>query len=424
MEKETVDLGKFPAGKNDVAKETALPEGALREALNVDIDNEGNIRLRQGFEKIYSGSNIRSLYKGYFAEGGMLRHLNADNTATDVVAVDSQNRIDYCEINDRTYCTDGENNWVLNGIQAEPLGIVEPLGVPNAQPVTGSLQAGRYLMTVAYRNVVTGETSGCPNASPGHVAQGTGVRFFNIPQPISADYETVVYMSDYDGNIMFEQVSVPFGVTEVVVSSIRVDTSSCTTLHLTQMPSGHFIEYYRGKMYIAQDNVLWYSKAMYYGACRKATNFFTFAKRITVLIAVDNGVFIVADRTYFLSFEKTAESNLVELSHDTAVEGTAISVSGMEFGLETELDVAFWMGSTGAMLGIPAGVQGAPLINLTDDTLALKDLTDAKGSSTYKEYNGIKQVVSSVEQSGVPGSSLAAQDSATLTIIRNGVEIQ
>jgi len=424
MIKETVDLGKFPAGKNTVAKETALPEGALREALNVDIDNAGNIRLREGFAKVYSGTNVRSLYKQYFAEEGMLKYLNKDHTATDVVAIDPQRRVAYCEINDRVYCTDGKSNWVLNGTQAEPLGIVEPIGVPNAQPIAGSLQAGRYLMTIAYRNIVTGETSGCPNTSPGSVPQNTGVRFFNIPQPISADYETVIYMSDYDGTVLFEQGSTLFGTTEFSVASLRTDLSSCSTLYLKQMPPGQFIEYYRGKMYVADDNVVWYSKAMYYGVCRKASNFFTFPSRVTVMVAVDNGVFIVADRTYFLSFEKTAESSMIELSHDTAVEGTAMSVAGMEFGLETELDVAFWMGSTGAMLGIPAGVQGAPLMNLTDDRLALKDLTDTKGSSTYREYNGIKQVVSSIEQSGVPGSLLSAQDSATLTIIRNGVEIQ
>ncbi|HFB07033.1 MAG TPA: hypothetical protein ENJ92_01170, partial [Chloroflexi bacterium] len=78
MIKDTIPLGKFPAGKNDVAKETALPEGALREALNVDIDDAGNIRLREGFEKVYSGTNVRSLHKRYFAEGDKLKYLNAD----------------------------------------------------------------------------------------------------------------------------------------------------------------------------------------------------------------------------------------------------------------------------------------------------------------------------------------------------------
>lgn len=57
---ETIDLGKFPLGKNNIAKETSLPEGSLRDAINVDIDNSGKPRLREGYKLLYSGINTGS----------------------------------------------------------------------------------------------------------------------------------------------------------------------------------------------------------------------------------------------------------------------------------------------------------------------------------------------------------------------------
>ena len=83
MIKETIDLGKFPLGMNNVSPDTDLPEGSLVSAINVDIDKEGNVFSRNGYEQIYSGE-VHSLYKRYFVEGSELKLLNPDNTATAV----------------------------------------------------------------------------------------------------------------------------------------------------------------------------------------------------------------------------------------------------------------------------------------------------------------------------------------------------
>ena len=70
----TTELQRFTAGKNNVAPDTDLPENSLVEALNVDLDEQGNAYRRSGYTKIYSGSDIHSLFERYFVENTYLKY--------------------------------------------------------------------------------------------------------------------------------------------------------------------------------------------------------------------------------------------------------------------------------------------------------------------------------------------------------------
>ena len=387
---DTVDLGKFPAGKNNVAKETSLPVNsknsyaALRDAINVDIDDSGNIRRREGYTLLYSGIDIDSLYKRYFREAGELKYLNDDNTATVIATVSGS--VNYTEINELIYWTDGSLNGIISVYVSKSLGIPTPQ-ITGQEPVGGDIQT-----TYTYRDQVTGEESG---AARGMV---------NATSFSKSGYDLIEWNTTGDDGRFYD-------------SSGRI----LETQFMNILPAGQIIEYYKGKMYVAQGSILWYSQPHRYGLVKTSENFFSFPSRITICIAVDAGLFVVADKTYFISFNKNEEATLSDPSEDKGVEGTGLVLMGSDLGLEDlgDTEVAYWFGEKGAMIGLPDGT----VQNLTKERLAVSDNTSQVGSSLFKEFNGIKQVLSAMPK-GDAVSKLQASDSATLTIYRDGVLVE
>lgn len=88
--------GPWPAGINNRLPGYSLPQDqyqrliALRNAVNVDLDHQGNARRRQGYTKIYSGFMPRDAFACdvgvFFIESNNLMRLNADNTVSFVDA--------------------------------------------------------------------------------------------------------------------------------------------------------------------------------------------------------------------------------------------------------------------------------------------------------------------------------------------------
>lgn len=46
---------KFPVGINNRDREYALPEGALREAVNLDVTRDGGLLSRKGLREVLTG---------------------------------------------------------------------------------------------------------------------------------------------------------------------------------------------------------------------------------------------------------------------------------------------------------------------------------------------------------------------------------
>ena len=410
---DTVDLGKFPLGKNNIAKETSLPEGSLRDAINVDVDDAGNTRLREGYELLYSGSGIGSLFERYFREGTELKHLNDDNTATTIGNVEGKVR--YTKVNDLIYYTDGYSNGVIHGMETTPLSIDTPKTFQVEHSSNGSLEPGLYLVTCAYISL-DGVISGAPITTEIKLFTTGGITV-TVPQP-TIPGKIIIYCTPFDSPTLYEQAILSYGINVYTINSIRKDNRTCATQFMESMPAGQIIEYYKGKLYIANDDVLWFSEPHRYGLTIPSKNFFYFPERITICIAVDSGIYIVADKTYFLTFSKTEEASIKEVSNKKAVEGTGLKVSGGFFKFEFESDLAYWFSEIGAVVGLPNG----QIHNLTEDVLAIPDNSSMVGTSLQREYNGINQIISTMPKGGEV-ASLQSTDTATLTVIRNGVVV-
>ena len=317
----TISLEAFIKGINNVAKETNLPEGFLREALNVDIDKEGVIRRRSGYTQVYSGTNCHSLYKNYFVEAGELKKLNDDYSASVMVSgLDPNRYLSYDDVNDKIIYTNGRINGFVDG---NTLSVPNPLSQPNLSETTGLLTAGTYSIAICHINFSTGEISGTGKSKQITVGDNSGILLTNIP---NNSYGTAIFMSNANGEELFFTASISPGNTSYTVVSTGNSRRVLDTQHMTALPAGQLIQYHDGRLYVADDTTLWFSQPMRLGLCKLQENFFQFKSRITVLLAVENGLFVVADKAYFLTGGVVKDMTLKEVHRSTGIPGTGIKL--------------------------------------------------------------------------------------------------
>jgi len=421
VNKETIQIGPFPKGINNIEKETALPEGALREAVNVVIGDTGTVRRREGYTKVYSGANIHSVYKRYFMEGASLKYLRDDNSGVNVIASGlSGDTVSYCEAIDTIFLTDGITNSKISKGVYSLASVPTPTQAPSlVYTASGSLLPGKYQVTVAKQDIHSKELSGAPISS---VIELTSVGGIVVTIPVGTGaYNNVVYMSRTSDSVLFMQYAINDLVPTYTLSMLRDDTDECSTQHLTALEPGHLIEQHSGKLYVASEGVLWYSEPHRYGLMRRSRNFFNFPSRITVCVAVESGIFVVADKTYFVSLTTDDKAQIKVVSDNTAVEGSSLRLVGTDVPAVSDMvsadeQIAYWFSDEGAMLGLPNG----NVVPATRQSFVPPDNTEYTGASLFAQVNGVKQIVTSMHTGG-GNSTLQANDTASLTIYRNGV---
>ena len=148
-------------------------------------------------------------------------------------------------------------------------------------------------------------------------------------------------------------------------------------------PVGHLLEIRNLRMFIAVDNILWYSEPGAYNLYRLASNYFAFPSRIRMIQAVAGGLWISDNESvYFLGGEivPTAMEMPIQVKKADfpAFEGTAVKAPASQIGIEnllTGLVVVFagpesiCIGSidgeliefTRAKIDLPMGLSGAGL---------------------------------------------------------------
>ena len=154
-----------------------------------------------------------------------------------------------------------------------------------------------------------------------------------------------------------------------------------TIKNFSAAPLGHLLEIRNSRMFIAEDNFLWYSEPGNYSLYRLAANFFGFQSRLRMVQAVTGGLWVSDEEAiYFLGGEIMPTAlempKQVKKTDYPAREGTAVKVKGSKIGeglkdmvivFTTEKDICVGT-SDGTLLSLtekkidlPGGLTGAGL---------------------------------------------------------------
>jgi hypothetical protein len=436
-DKQLVTTAAWPAGIDNLSPENDLTRDdkgkaviAFRVGENVDLDKDGKARLREGRRQVLAGGLVHSLWRDGFwpfamaVVDGVLTALYAGGQSFPILTgVTRYLPISYALVGERVFWSNGSDSGVVNidGSPA-PWGCPTPYGNPTLTESVGvggliSLDKSRYQIALTWV-LGTGEESGALIGGVIAIDEGSGITLSDIPAPEDPNVRAVrVYISPADGDVFYHATDLTPGV-PVALIGIGRRGKLLETQFLDRMPPGQIVRLLNGRLFVADGNTLCWSEALRYGLTDPVNNRLVLGGGdISMLEPVASGsdtpgLFIAAGkRVYWLGGNDPGVFNQVIVRPYGVVPGTSIKVPASVFGLEESTEVIYWMGTDGvACLGMPNG-QVMPL----KESQVVAPISQS-GASMFRERNGIRQVVTAMQQAAPRG--MAVGDSAVITVSR------
>lgn len=414
-------LGPFKQGLDRVNHEDKINSASLDEATNVDIDRFGNISRREGYSRLVSTTAGHSLWSttqaAFYVDNGTLYRRTPQGETYTVASGLGSAPLSYELVGDWIYYTNGDvSNRIHNITYVHRSGWTCPTNPPpgGVAQTTGTLQEGTYHIAVAGVNDL-GEESGC--AARTLTLDGVGgIALTGID---TSGWTTMrVYVSPPNGTSdeLYLQYEVPVA-TSFTVTHANAAGRACQTLNMTDMPSGSIVRYYRGRLYVVEGQVLWISGALHYGLTALDESFLYYPEAITTVAPTESGLFISADRLYFIAGSAPQEFQQTTLDLDPIIPGTAIQVPAEVFRgqrLKQTTPVVYWVDAKGPKLGL---ADGSVLSLKANEALTS---SYSSGASLIAQRDGKSQVLTSLANKQYD-AGFAATDYAVAEVRRNGI---
>lgn len=403
VERLPITMAGWPKGMDNRRKDYNLPRDALRDALNVDILTSGMPRMRYGPRQILADTGAHSGYTDgaalFWATANALKRMVPGSSPVSLLTdVRLAKPLSMVSLHGDTYFSNELVNGIVNGYTGtvEPWGIVPPAAPPTVSGNGGIRLVGITCAFVAQRTFFDGtpvlEESGAPLAVQVACSDTPSVRLTNIPQ--SSDSRVVatrIYATGLDGKEFFRVVDLPAGLTSFTLTpgSGTAPTwgegEPLKTLLDSNPPPGQLIDYGNGRIFIATGNVVYNTEPLRYGLYDNDKSFTYFPKRVTLarFVPASNegpaGLFVSAERTYFIENAGTPEARPILKLEYKAIEGASIRLP--------KTDEVMWLSERGFVLGKPGG----KVVNLTEDQIAVDQYQRA--AMGLMEMDGHRSVI-------------------------------
>lgn len=335
---ESIVAARFAGLRNNVSRERlALEE--LEAAINVDIDDRGQVRRRRGFTQMDTG-NFHSLteHKGYtyVVKNSALCRVNDDVSVFSLVQV-SHHPMDYTAVGDRLYYSSlTHSGYLENGVPGQWGGIVGSMWV---SPVVA------------------------PTDTIGEVA---GRLLGGIP------------------------------------------------------PKAEHIAAYKGRIYMAIDNVIWATELYQYDYVDKTRNFMTMDHKITMLEGLEDGLLVGTEAGLYYLSGTFGKMKVNEVVPHKVLRGSAVRVPN-ELVHPNAKNAPMPTGEAVVLMtseGIHAAFDDGTCYNLTSARVEFPAAQSA--AALFRQQDGANTYVAVMDSAGTPANQARIGDYVDAEIRRFG----
>lgn len=416
----TVELTSFKGLNNVLPPERTSPD-YLKEATDVDIDKSGGIRKRKGYSLKVSGS-FHSLWAKegdcFAVKDGDLVRIRSDYSTTSLVAGIGDQKLTFEKYDGAVYYTSAGPKGVILGDDVVPFGIDAPNPVPTLVSTAGMMTSGTYQVTLTY--VATdGQESGARVAQIIELGSNSGITLNNIPTSGDSRVDRVrIYCSTPNGEVLYLVEEIPHGTSSYTIQDVHGAITPLKSFNVYQAPNGHIIREGHGYLFIAQDNILWYSEPYAPEWWKPHSNFMIFEDRIRAVMPTEGGMWVAADALYYLSGRNPAEMKKREIEPVTAVEGSDVKIVGSYIFIENTPIGYKWLVTTDK--GIFVCFNDGIALNMTEKNVVFPE--SEEGAAVFVQEDGINRYTSLLKEKR-DSENTTVGDLVTAEIIRNGVTI-
>lgn len=348
------------AGIDTVSKDTNLVVTEnrkrrvfVRDAVNVDIRNDGDFAMRKGMRRVTS-TVINSLWHSRvhddtFGEaGGQWVRVRPDWNI-EALAEIGTGPVYHIELNQKVYAAGDSGIFMFAGVGAQQLTLQTP-----SQPVVmtgagGSLPKGEYAFAVSWlRDSVESQLSDTVRVQ----VEDEGV---TVAFPMCFDNSvtaTRLYMSTASGAELL-RVGDYTGATETIPTLPKLGMPAPFRF-MGPMPSGRYLSYWRGRLLTASANVLRFSEPLAYHIHDPRHGFVQMPQRITFVLPVFGGIWVgQVDHVAFLRGDEPNALSLEKKQLSAPIPGSAVVVDALIAGeeLAQQGDAALWLSASGYVIG-------------------------------------------------------------------------
>jgi hypothetical protein len=334
---QTIPLGPWPKGIQNMNDPTATPKGALIEAVNVLINSDGSIEPRRGYSLATAGGN--SLFRWNSRTFGLLNNAVVeifDTSAKTLGGPTIQGKVTWSVFNDRPMFTNMDGVGLVVGESVEMLTIPAPMAPTGATiPVAD--------MYISFVNKYGNEGPLAPyfGSLPAFPTDIAGANLYR------RQGDTI-----YRTNGQTDNVGRPAEI-----------------LNLAGLPGGKYARYWRGRVIVARGRTLFFSEPFNYALYNRSAGFVQFESAITFIEAVEGGVYVGLKNNgvHFLAGAtpedwKRTVADLVEAQPGASL---LVPTSQMKLTLQSKPEwVAVWFTDKGFAVGLPSGNVTYPQADL------------------------------------------------------------
>lgn len=378
-DQDTIRFEVFTGLRNDRPMER-FEHTDLAAGTNIDIDNSGMISRRPGYTLATAGS-FHSLWSdnaiGLAVTGGKLQSISSAYGLTPLKTMSDANaRVSYSKINGKVYLSSEADSAVVENGVARTWGISVP-PTAGVSVTVGSMPAGTYQFAVTYMRG-DGQESGASLAGQitvgasgtAGIGAGEGGRYgLNFAMPVSSDPGVVLknlYLSTPNGEIMYLAISMPNSQLTALYSGDALELNlPLITQFLSPPPQGQIIGYYRGRMYVAQEENLYPSEPFAFELF-DLRKYIAMDGRITMFAAMEDkerpgvsqglesGLFLGTDRSCGILAGKEEFQYVPKVDYG-AIEGAMTYVDGSLFADDSAgaRMLPIWLTTQGICVGMP-----------------------------------------------------------------------
>jgi hypothetical protein len=149
------------------------------------------------------------------------------------------------------------------------------------------------------------------------------------------------------------------------------------------MPPGNIIAHLNGVMYVATQDGIWHSETFRFGLCNVNENFYLYPTAPTILLATPDGLYVSADKSYFISSPATLDAKQTVTLPFGGVFGTGVY-------LPDSTDVA-WFSPRGQVIASGGAAKVVTAGHYAPGTMTA-------GASFVREQEGLRQIVNVATQ--------------------------
>ena len=360
----------------------------LRDAVNVDITNSGNIVRRQAAELIHPLTAPHSLYMisdtdGFMVMASMLYAVTLPAySQVQLVVLNTNDPVSYVEYAGSIYYSNGTDSGRIEAGVRYPWGMPTP-SEPSTSQIGGDLFKGGHQVAVAYRNNVTGEMGGVsPSSNPTITATTGGLRV-TLPGATPGATHIDIYCSTVNGAIPMLVATVPVGTAIYDITNYGTGREA-NQRYEVPLPAGTQLFIFNGCLCSVKGSDVFEGLPYRPGYYLPSEGRIPFPADVSNAVPAQNGVYIVSDKTYWIPgiHITTSKDVIRDVFNYGGVKGTSFSYSDKD-------NITYgWFGQDGIVLATEAGTATAPMFTNIDVQ------APASGTSAVFYDRGYVRVVS------------------------------